>query len=179
VCVGVADETLGTTAMAVGTAFGMNDGLVHLMGLMQQSRMGIYVHEGTDADAVVLRELVTDKVCRAIVPAGYLGQRGELWYVRVLPPPLPGSEHVVCTTPYVLLTPGEREWRAYFRRILPDGPRDRQTARYERHMKYGPTRVYWTEFVFEAYANHRTDAIFLVGLPDVAESRPHARINNP
>jgi hypothetical protein len=34
---------------------------------------------------------------------------------------------------------------------------------------------YWAEFVFEGYVNHRPGAIFLKGLPDVPESRPHSR----
>lgn len=177
-CVGLAEETMGTTAMAVGAAFGMHDELLRLMGLMQRSRMGIYVREGAEGDAIILRELVTDAVCRAIVPAEYRGRKGELWYVRVLPPPLPGSEYVVFTTPYVLVQPGQREWQAYFDRTLPDGTAEERIASYEHHMKYGPTRNYWTEFVFEAYVNHRTEVIFLAGLPDVAESRPHSRVNS-
>lgn len=177
VCVGLAEETIATTAMAVGAAFGMRDDLLRLMGLMQQSRMGIYVHDGAEGDLVIFRELVTDAVYRTIVPTGYRGKRGELWYVRILPPPGAGSEHVVFTTPYLLLHPGEREWQAYFRRTLPDYPLAERIASYERHMKYGPTRYYWTEFVLEAYVNHQTEVIFLAGLPDVAESRPHSRVN--
>jgi hypothetical protein len=146
---------------------------------MQESRMGVYIHEGTERDAIVLREFVTDTVCRAVVPSGYRGRKGELWYVRVLPPPLPGvMEHVVFTTPYLLVHPGEREWQAYFRRTLPDAPLRDRIARYEHHMKFGPTRDYWTEFVFEAYVNHRSDVIFLKGLPDVPESRPHSSVNS-
>jgi len=178
-CVGLAEETIGTTILALGAAFGMPVVFVRLVELMQQSRMGIYIHEGAEEDAVVLRELVTGAVCRSIVPAGYRGRRGELWYVRVLPPPVPGSEHVVFTTPYLLLRPGEREWQAYFRRTLPDAPPEKRIARYEHHMKYGPTRDYWSEFVVEAYVNHRTEVIFLAGLPDVAESRPYSRVNSP
>ena len=174
-CVGRAEETIGTTTMAVGAAFGMHHELVGVIDLMQQSRMGIYVHEGVDEDKVVLRELVTEKTCRAISPSGYLGHRGELWYVRVLPPSLPGTtEHVVFTTPYVLLNPGEAEWQAYFRRQLSDSSLKDCVATHEHHMKFGPTRDYWTEFVFEAYVNHRADVIFLEGLPDVPESRPHS-----
>ena len=45
-------------------------------------------------------------------------------------------------------------------------------------MKFGPTRSYWCEFVFEAYVGHRSDVIFLQGLPDVAESRPHSQVNS-
>lgn len=67
VCIGLAKETLGTIAVALGAAFGMHDDLLRLMGLLQQSRLGIYVHEGTADEAVVLRELVTDAVCRTIV----------------------------------------------------------------------------------------------------------------
>ncbi|MCP3677395.1 MAG: hypothetical protein GY721_07370 [Deltaproteobacteria bacterium] len=127
----------------------------------------------------MLRELVTGTGYRAIVPAGYLGRRGELWYARVLPPPLPGgTEHVVFTTPYLLIKPGMSEWQAYFRRTLPDAPMQDRIATYEHHMKFGPARDYWTEFVFEAYVNHRTEVIFLEGLPDVPESRPHSRVNS-
>ena len=178
-CVGQAEETIGTTIMAVGTAFGMHDELIRVIRLMQESRMGVYVHEGAEKEAVVLRELVTDKVCRAIVASGYHGQKGELWFVRVLPPPLPGlTEHVVFTTPYLLVRPSEREWQAYFRRTLPDAPLQDRIVRYKHHMKFGPSQNYWTEFVFEAYVNHRTDVIFLAGLPDIPESRPHSRANH-
>jgi hypothetical protein len=177
VSLGLAKETLGTIAIAVGEALGMHGELLRLFHLLQQSRMGIYTHEGIEGDAVVLRELVTGAVCRTIDPSGYRGTSGELWYVRVLPPPGAGNEHVVFTTPYVVLKPGEREWQAYFRRILPEGGPSRRVPRYEQHMKYGPAKDYWTEFVFEAYVNHRPEAIFLAGLPDVAESRPHARVH--
>ncbi len=113
-CVGLAHETIGTTIMAVGSAFGMHAELVCVIARMQESRMGIYVHEGIEKDTVVLRELVTGRSCRAISPSGYRGRKGELWYVRVLPPPLPGlAQHVIFTTPYVLLQPGEQDWQAY------------------------------------------------------------------
>ncbi len=178
-CVGMSEETIGTTTMAVGAAFGMHDELVHVIGLMQDSRMGVFKHEGVEKDKIVLREFVTDKMCKAISPAGYLGRKGELWYARVLPPPVPGmEEHVVFTTPYLLIEPGEREWLSYFHRTLPDAPIEERISAYEHHMKFGPARDYWTEFVFEAYVNHRSDVIFLEGLPDVPESRPHSRINS-
>lgn len=177
-CVGVGQETLGTTTMAVGRAFGMHEELVRVIGLLQESRMAVCVHEGMDGSRVVLRELVTNRRCCAICPSGYDGRAGELWYARVLPSPLAGlDDHVVFTTPYVLLDPGEREWLAYFERNLRDSPPDRRLAAYERHMKWGPARNYWTEYVFEAYVNHQHDAVFLRGLPDVPESRPHAQVN--
>jgi hypothetical protein len=174
-CVGPANETIGTTVLELGTAFGMDGELLRIIRLMQESRMGLYVHEGNEDDLVVLREIGTDAVCRAVVPSGYGGQRGEIWYARLLPPSLVGrSEHVVFTTPYLLVKPGLLEWKAYLGRMLPDGPSDTRRDAYERHMKYGPTRSYWNDFVLEGYVNHRTDVIFLAGLPDIPESRPHS-----
>ena len=73
--------------MAVGAAFGVHEELVRVIGLMQESRMGIYVHQGTDGDAVVLRELVTDAVCRVIVPSGYRGSIGRVAKSRSRRPP--------------------------------------------------------------------------------------------
>lgn len=178
-CIGLGRETLGTTIMAVGKSFGMHEDLVHVIGLMQQSRMAVYVHEGMKGDKVVLRELVTNRRCKVICPSGYQGRPGELWYVRVFPPPLPGlEEHVVFTTPYVLIESAEREWLAYFERTVAAATSDARIADYERHMKFGPARNYWTEFVFEAYVNHRREVIFLTGLPDVPESRPHSSVNS-
>ncbi|MCG5516882.1 MULTISPECIES: hypothetical protein [unclassified Ectothiorhodospira] len=176
--VGLGRETLGTIVMAVGKTFGMHEELVRVIGLMQDSRMAVYAHEGFSDGAIVLRELVTNRICKTICPSGYGGRAGELWYARVLPPPHDGMDvHVVFTTPYVLIDPPESEWLAYFDRTLPLETPEKRIAAYERHMKWGPARDYWTEFVFEAYVNHRQDMIFLTGLPDVPESRPHSQVN--
>lgn len=62
----------------------------------------------------------TGAVYRAIVPAGYKGQKNENWYVRLFPPPFPGrKEHVAFTTPYSVVHSDFGEWLAYFRRTLP------------------------------------------------------------
>ena len=112
---------------------------------------------------------------RAIVPAGYRGRKNENWLVRLLPPPIPGgTEHVVFTTPYIVVHADCADWLAYFRRRSP------ATAGfddYERHMKYGPTREYWNDYVFEAYLSNQADAIYLAGLPDIPESRPHSAVS--
>jgi hypothetical protein len=135
-CAGPAGETIGTTILEFASACGIDTAMVRLVRLMQESRMGLYIHRGREGESAVLEDIVTGAVCRAIVPAGYGGKKGELWYVRVLPPPIQGrQEHVVFTTPYIVLQPGVHDWRAYFSRALPG------TAcidDYERHMKYGP-----------------------------------------
>jgi len=169
-------DTVGEVVMTVGSAFGMHANLVRLIGLLQDSRMGVFGNEGSDRDGIRLRELRTGRSCLAVCPSGYRGRKGELCYARVLPPPAPGiEEHVVLTTPYLLLQPGEGAWLAYFDRALAGVPAGERAQAFEDHLKYGPAIRYWTEFVLEAYVNHRPDAILLAGLPDVAGSRPHAR----
>lgn len=39
-----------------------------------------------------------------------------------------------------------------------------------------PTRGYWNDHVFEAYVN-QSDAIYLAGVHDTPESRPHSKIS--
>jgi hypothetical protein len=103
-CAGPAKETIGTTILEVGATLGMQPELLRLMRLMQDSRMGFYIHRGGEGDASVLEDLVTGAVYRAIVPAGYKGQKNENWYLRLLPPPFPeGKEHVAFTTPYIVV----------------------------------------------------------------------------
>jgi hypothetical protein len=174
-CTGSAHETIGTTVLELGAAFGMSPELWRLIQSLQDSRMGIYIHRGVEGSLVVLEDIVTGGICRAISPAGYRGDRNELWYVRLLPPPISGSlEHVAFTTPYIILQPEVRDWLAYFSRTFAHNQQAR-VEDCERHMKYGPTRAYWNDFVFEAYVSHRQEVIYLAGLPDVPESRPHSR----
>jgi hypothetical protein len=174
-CAGSAHETIGTTILELGAAFGMSPELLRLIQSLQDSRMGLYIQRGVEGTLVVLEDIVSGDICRAISPGGYRGDRNELWYVRLLPPPTAGSsEHVAFTTPYIILQPEVRDWLAYFSRTLTHNQQAR-VEDYERHMKYGPTRAYWNDFVFEAYVNHRQEAIYLAGLPDVPESRPHSR----
>jgi hypothetical protein len=169
-------ETIGTCILAMLRELDSHPDLIRVVEQMQHSRMGLFVLEEQDGDVVVLRELLTDERRRCFAPSGHRGRPGELWYARALPPPLdtdgPG---VAFTTPYVIVRPGVDDWVAYLRRTLPKtGEADERRA-YESLLKYGLKSNYWNEYVFEAYVNHTAAAIFLAGLPDVAESRPHSR----
>ena len=174
VCVGLGKETISSIAIALASAHGMQRELLRVMGFLEQSRMGIYVHQGVDQGRVLLRELVTGRLLKTISPAGYLGNEGEIWYVRVLPPPVPEiAEHLAFTTPYVLVQANEFDWQSYFRRHLPDAPPSARLAAYERHMKYGPSRNYWHDFLLDAYVDYRREVIYLTGIPDIPETLPH------
>lgn len=174
--VGDSRETIGTCILAVARWAGSRPDFIRLIEAMQQSRMGLYIHDGCQKDTIDLRELITGERLPCIVPSGYRGERGEVWLVRVLPPPGPSfTASLVMTTPYVVVHPGEVQWQRYLDRTLPKvGAADLRNA-YERLMKYGLNLNYWNEYIFEAYADHETSAVFLRGLPDIDASRPHSR----
>lgn len=175
--VGVKRESLGSILLAIGRVQGMDPLFVGVLEKLVESRLGLHIHESTVDGIVTLRELVTGEQRRCVCPAGYKGESGEVWLARVLPPPattLP--EAVVLTTPYVIQNPGPAGWQAYLDRTLPAIAADPKTA-YPRLMKRGLNERFWLEYVFEAYASHQTEAVFLMGLPDVAESRPHSKSN--
>ncbi|MEO7206832.1 MAG: hypothetical protein ABI145_08590 [Steroidobacteraceae bacterium] len=169
-------ETLGSVTLRIAAEFGVHRKMLSLMQSFNNSRMSLYRVEGHTDACVQLRDLVTNQPCLAACESGYAGNAGEIWFTRVLPPALTGqSEHVVFTSPYVLISPDATGWRQYLDRIAAKDPCRSRVEALGRHLKWGTTRRYWPEFVFEGYVSHHPGAIFLKGLPDVPESRPHSR----
>jgi hypothetical protein len=175
-CVGPTNETIGTTVLELGAAFGMHAELLRLIRLMHESRMGLYVHEGAENGLVALRDVVTGAVCDAISPAGYRGRRascGMPGCSRRQSPAAPNTSSSRCRT---LCCSRGCDWQAYFRRTLPEAPPQARLDAYARHMKYGPTRMYWNDLVFEAYVNHRTEVTISPAFP-TSDSRPHSEVH--
>ena len=178
---GSSRETMGTCILRVAEFTGMPAWIADIVRPMQESRMGLYVHmgmdEGLDDPLVLLKDIVTGRVLRCHSAAGYLGEPGQLWYTRLLPPPVPDiGHHVVVTTPYVVLDGTEQRFLDYIgrevARMAAAGGRKGVDA--EALLKFGPTANHWNEYIFLAYANHQPDAIFLAGVPDIRESLPQA-----
>ncbi len=153
---------------------------------MQNSRMGFYLQEGVSGRFVLLKELITEKRIKAIVPSGYKGEQGQIWFARVMPEPFSELNYgysVVFTTPYIILemidgeifSANERSWLAFFERTLEKTGIKEAIPAYEYFMKYGLNRHYWNEYVFEGYVNHKYEMIMLAGFPDIPLSRPHSR----
>ena len=142
--------------------------------------MGIYEHCGLKDGKILLQELVTNREFLLVENSGYGGKRGELWFVRTAPPPqdiLP--YHVAVMTPYILRGAKREDWIAYFSRNDIRSGEIGSEKRLERLLKFGPTPRYWSEFIFEGYSNYHPGAVFLEGLPDIPESRPHSGFFDP
>ncbi len=180
-------ETLGTVTIELCKFFKVDAGLIRIFEIMQQSRMGMYLHEGISGRYVLLRELITHREIRAISPSGYHGRPGEIWFARVLPAPFDHEQldySVVFTTPYVAGKLKDKQtfsrmtaqdWVAYFERNLDQTGFDDQELAYAFLMKYGLSRNYWNEYIFLAYLNHQPDIICLAGFPDMPSSLPHSK----
>ncbi|MBI1881170.1 MAG: hypothetical protein HYR94_23570 [Chloroflexi bacterium] len=103
-------ETIGTCVLDLGPDLGLAGDYLEIIRLMQQSRMGLYEHQGVRGEYVHLQELITGQTHPCRVPAGYLGQAGELWYARIFPAPFGLSdESLVFTTPYLLISPAKKQ----------------------------------------------------------------------
>jgi hypothetical protein len=62
------------------------------------------------------------------------------------------------------------EWLQFFPRALSGS--DIDGTGLHRLFKCGPDPNNWNEFVFKAYHHHRSDAIFLAGIPDLEATLP-------
>ena len=116
---GSSRETMGSCILRIASEFDSPSWLTDTVGLMQKSRMGFFVHCGSEDEGVLLREVDTREVVSCTVPAGYAGGAGEIWFVRVLPPPHPlCRRHIVFITPYVIHGWPERAFVDYLEREL-------------------------------------------------------------
>lgn len=167
-------ETIGTCFLDVIAHLDYSADMGRVLELMQNSRMGIYEHCGNQGGRVWLQELISQKEYLCYIPAGYSGEKGQHWLVRILPPINDLFDYnIVFNTPYVLMDQTKGDWTAFVKRtLLGMGEVDNSKA-FHTLMKYGLEVNYWNEYIFQAYHHNQNDAIFLTGLPDVKGSLPH------
>jgi len=174
---GVDKETIGTCLLDVNEAIGFSPDMRVILEIMQNSRMGIYEHLGLQGDKVLLQDIMTQEKHLCYVPAGYMGENGQCWLARILPPVNEYFDYsILFNTPYILMGESKEDWIAFFKRTML-GAGDKIGSHAEL-MKYGLDTHYWNEYIFQAYHHHQKEAIFLTGLPDVRDSLPHASERN-
>ena len=171
---GADKETIGTCLTEIGEILQIKEGTIELIKNLQSSRMGIYKHQGSDANGnVYLYEIFTNKKYKCYSTSKYTGEEDQIWFVRVVPPPFEiNDQYIAITTPYVILETSQRYWENYFERVLPKMAIHPPVLAYNELLKYGLIPNYWNEYIFQAYANHIDNAIFLLGIPDKPDSLP-------
>ncbi len=173
-------ETQADIFVELADVFGISPLMRDCAKLFADSRMGIYQHCGFSGNKIVLRELVTNREILFSGSSGYDGNQGQLWLVRAVAPLNEVIPYWVgMGTPYVLLTPDISEWISFFARHGICKDEVGHEARLHQFLKFGPEPRYWSEFIFEGYVNFDLGAVFLRGLPDVPQSRPHSGSFDP
>jgi hypothetical protein len=174
--IGKTTDTLADCVIEANDTIWMNPDKLEALSKMNESRMGIYEHEGWQENFVRLRELIIDREFICHIGSGYRGKAGELWYVRLFPPLLPdlATYHVAFTTPYVLTGATKKDWLDFLKRSMVGMRASSEVEALHRLMKVGPSSNYWNEFVFLAYHHQKSDAIYLTGIPDLKSTLPDA-----
>ena len=153
---GSSRETMGSCILRIAPEFDFPAWLTDTVQLMQQSRMGFFVLCGSEGGGVLLREVGKRAVVSCTVPAGYAGSEGEVWFVRVLPPPHSlCRRHIVINTPYVIRDYPERAFVDYLERELARMKEQKTPSRTDdlhgHLMKYGRQPNHWNEYILCAY----------------------------
>jgi hypothetical protein len=174
--VGRGKETMASVLFGASKVAPMEKVFLHYLKNLCDSRMGLYRYQSAKGSLIELEELLTNKSLTVTSPLSYRGRPGELWFVRLLPSARPEREpSLVFTTPYVIQQTEEKDWLAYLERTLSKIRLKDKSLAYHRLFKYGRSRHYWNEFIFEAYFSHEAEACYLKGVPDIDLSRPHSR----
>ena len=175
---GQSHETIGTCLQRLAREASFQGWLMDAINVMQNSRMGFYVHCGIEDRYVRLREIGGGEIKRCYSTSGYNGEEGQIWFARLIAPSHSlVTHHVVMTTPYVLLGTTERMLSAYLAREIARMGAKHLPRGMEAHtflMKHGPSPNHWNEYIFSGYVNFQNDAVFISGIPDVRETLPCA-----
>ena len=170
-------ETIASIMLDLGSDLEIPKDLLMVIEVMRNSRMGFYEHYGIRGSKIVLCDLADGKEYLCHSATGYKGQKGQIWYARLMSQLLPFNYNVVFTTPYILQS-AKIQWIEFFNRTIPKikGPKRPRPVSEAIHdlQKFGLNPNYWNEYVFLSYMNFQNDAIFLTGIPDIPSTLPHA-----
>jgi hypothetical protein len=174
-------ETIGTCFLSLVDRLLLDPTQVEIATNLNQSRMGIYEVLQTKGQFFQLREIVTDKKLTAFICSGYVGSRGDLIFIRLVPPVANSVDYFIgLTTPYRFVQQSEEDWLQYFKRHDIRPKTVGVEARLHRHLKFGKNRTYWSEYIFYGYSNFGPGVILLTGFPDQPNTQPqHDKYREP
>ncbi len=176
----VLDARDDSTGMTLGEVFahylqhvGTFDYLQKAMVALNASFCSFYEVLDVDAQGLKLWDIAGKQEVRCWSSSGYAGRKGEIWYVRVLPPFVEGrSRSVTMSTPYVFRDSSRRTWEDFLQRRLSSESGAAHPLR--NYLKNGKWLGYWLEFVHQAFAGYTGNMILVTGVPDDPASLPHA-----
>jgi hypothetical protein len=175
----VLDARDSFTKMTLGDLFVYYLSQVNKFDYVQKAMTGLndsfcsfYEVLEVDIQGLMLWDLAGKQEVRCWCSSGYSGGKGEIWYVRVVPPLVEGSNRsVTMGTPYVFRDSSHHRWEDFFQRYLASGNGGDRSLR--AYLKHGKSLGYWLEFVFQAFTGYTGNMILATGVPDDPASLPH------
>ena len=165
--------TLGELFVHYLQHVGKFDYLRQAMVALNDSLCSFYEVTDVDVHGVKLWDIAGKRDFRCWNSSGYPGRKGEVWYVRVLPPFVTGSNRsVTLGTPYVFRDSTRLTWEDFFQRHMASEVGAGHSLR--DYLKYGKSLGYWLEFLFQAFAGYTGNMILATGVPDDPASLPHS-----
>jgi hypothetical protein len=166
-------ETVGTCFLSLVDRLPLDALQIEAAKKLNESRMGIYEVLEVNGQYFMLREIITDKVLNAYICSGYVGKKGELIFIRLAAPLSSTADYYISlTTPYIFYQQSVENWIRYFHRHKIISNTVGVENRLYRHLKYGKSRTYWSEYIFYGYHNFGEGFILLTGFPDQANTQP-------
>jgi hypothetical protein len=143
--IGNGRETLTTCLIDSSDVVMMNPCQLGAMKILSGSRMWIYEHVGMEGPHVRLWELISDDEVVSLSTSAYQGRKGELWYLRFLPPLEPelAAYHIVFTTPYILIQSSSDDWTQFLKRSLVKVPARNQRESLYALLRHGLGLHHW------------------------------------
>lgn len=161
-------ETIGSCLLDIGLKIDMDSYTLEIIKLLQDSLMSICVCEGKDEKYTYLKELCTNNIYKCIVASQHSGNEGEIWYSRILPCPFNFSdEHLVFTTPYIILDTSPNMWNKFIERNIFKIDSTDRVSSYQDFMKYGLSKTYWHEYIIKSHFRSNYTATYLQGMPKI------------
>jgi hypothetical protein len=143
------------------------------MATLNASFCSFYEVMEVDTHGVTLWDIAGKLEHQCWCSSGYPGLRGEIWYIRVVPPFIEGTvRSVTMGTPYVFRDSSRSMWEKFFQRYLASGNGSGRSL--GDYLKHGKSLGYWLEFVFQAFMGYAGNMIQVTGVPDDPASLPHS-----
>ena len=168
-------ETMGQCFEKAWDYLGLPPEGLQVQKNFHRSRPYICEHLGLVGQKVRLRELLSDREFLCHIGSGYLGKTQDLMFMRICPPLVEGPDayHVTMSSPYILDSSRD-DWLQYLQRAIGHGRANKGPATLDALMKFGLKPTHWLDFIMDGYHGHLSNAIFLMGIPDIKGSLPHA-----
>lgn len=166
------NETIAWVFSEVGLENDMEEILVRAAQELNKSYMAFYRHMGFEDELILLKDIISDKTYSCVCPAGYQGEKDQIWYVRLVPNLDPVyNYHIVINTPYIITQYNESVWRDYFQRQGVYAKADH--LKYRELLKHPVDANFWHNYLLDAYVDYDYSSIRLTGIPDIRGSKPH------